>query len=425
MSMTLRRLAGAAAILTMAAPGVALAQTELRFTCYGDGNECEVMRELLDRFEADNDGITVALDKVPYKAILESLPVQLAAGEGPDLARVTDLGGLNQYYLDLTPYVDAAYWEANFGETLDWYRAGADDQGIYGMMTQLTITGPYVNQTLFEQAGVEIPEGDADWETWAEAAREVAEATGTTFPMALDRSGHRLAGPAISMGAKLFDAEGNPAVVDDGFRQMVEMFVGWHEDGTMAQDVWAGQGGAAYQDAAQEFINANLVYYYSGSWQVGRFEEAIGDAFDWQAVGAPCGPGGCTGMPGGAGLVGFKDTAEPEAVAEVIDFFASEEVHAELIARTKNVPAHKGLAEKGLDYPDTSPQAAAALQTFARQVPKISPIAYKLQGYALNRAIFNTIAQRVTQAIVGEMTVDEALTRISADVDEAVAQSKQ
>ena len=152
MTLILRRLARAAAMLAMAAPGAVLAQTELRFTCYGDGNECEVMRELLDRFEADNPDITVALDKVPYKAILESLPVQLAAGEGPDLARVTDLAGLHPYYLDLTPYVDAAYWEANFGETLDWYRAGPDDQGIYGMMTQLTITGPYINRTLFEQA---------------------------------------------------------------------------------------------------------------------------------------------------------------------------------------------------------------------------------------------------------------------------------
>jgi alpha-1,4-digalacturonate transport system substrate-binding protein len=424
MTLTLRRLACAAALVTLAAPGAALAQTELRFTCYGDGNECEVMDELLDRFEAENAGITVALDKVPYKAILESLPVQLAAGEGPDLARVTDLGGLNPYYLDLTPYVDAAYWEDNFGTTLDWYRAGPDDQGIYGMMTQLTITGPYVNKTLFEQAGVEIPADDADWQTWAEATREVAEATGTTFPMALDRSGHRLAGPAISMGAHFFDADGNPAVVDDGFGRMVEMFVDWNQDGTMAKDVWVGQGGAAYQDAAQEFINANLVYYFSGSWQVGRFEEAVGDAFDWQVVGSPCGPGGCTGMPGGAGLVGFKETGHPEEVAKVIDFFASEDVHAELIARTKNVPAHKGLAEKGLDYPDTSPQAAAALQTWARQVPKISPAAYELQGYRLNRAIFNAIAQRVTQAIVGEMTVDEALTRITADVDEAVAQSK-
>lgn len=423
MTLKIRRLAGAAAVLAVAAPGVALAQTELRFTCYGDGNECEVMDELLDRFEAENDGITVALDKVPYKAILESLPVQLAAGEGPDLARVTDLGGLNPYYLDLTPYVDTAYWEENFGDTLDWYRAGPDDQGIYGMMTQLTITGPYINQTLFEQAGVEIPADDADWETWAAAARAVAEATETTFPMALDRSGHRLAGPAISMGAKLFDAEGKPAVVDDGFARMVAMFVEWNQDGTMAKDVWVGQGGAAYQDAAQEFINANLVYYFSGSWQVGRFEEAIGDAFDWQVVGTPCGPGGCTGMPGGAGLVGFKETDHPEEVAKVIDFFAAEDVHAELIARTKNVPAHKGLAEKGLEYPDTSPQASAALQAWARQAPKISPVAYQLQGYRLNRAIFNAIAQRVTQAIVGEMTIDEALTRITADVDEAVAQS--
>jgi hypothetical protein len=56
--------------------------------------------------------------------------------------------------------------------------------------------------------------------------------------------------------------------------------------------------------------------------------------------------------------------------------------------------------------------------------PKISLVAYQLQGYRLNRAIFNAIAQRVTQAIVGEMTIDEALTRITADVDEAVAQSK-
>jgi alpha-1,4-digalacturonate transport system substrate-binding protein len=55
----------------------------------------EVMREILDRFEQANPDIKVTLDVVPYKAILESLPMQLAAGEGPDLARVTDLGGLS------------------------------------------------------------------------------------------------------------------------------------------------------------------------------------------------------------------------------------------------------------------------------------------------------------------------------------------
>ena len=150
-----------------------------------------------------------SIDKVPYKAILEQLPVQLAAGEGPDIARVTDLGGLSKYYLDITPYVkDAKYWEANFGQTLPWMRPTPSDKGIYGMMTQLTVTGPYVNKTLFEQANVPLPGPKATWDEWADAARKVAKATQTPYAMAFDRSGHRFAGPAISMGAKYLRRQG-------------------------------------------------------------------------------------------------------------------------------------------------------------------------------------------------------------------------
>jgi alpha-1,4-digalacturonate transport system substrate-binding protein len=78
-----------------------------------------------------------------------------------------------------------------------------------------------------------------------------------------------------------------PILVDDGFTAFVQQFVDWHEDGTIARDVWAGQGGQTYQDAAQEFINGDLVFYYSGSWQVGRMDEQVGDFFDWQVVGSP------------------------------------------------------------------------------------------------------------------------------------------
>jgi alpha-1,4-digalacturonate transport system substrate-binding protein len=107
--------------------------------------------------------------------------------------------------------------------------------------------------------------------------------------------------------------------------------------------VWAGQGGATYQDAAQEFINGELVFYYSGSWQVGRMDEQVGDFFDWQVVGSPCGPAGaCSGMPGGAGIVGFAQTEHPEEVAAVIDFLAQEDIYAEVTARTRNLPASPG-----------------------------------------------------------------------------------
>ena len=123
----------------------ALAQ-ELRVQCYSDGNECEVTGEIAKRFEAANAGAKIVIDKVPYKAVVEQLPVQLAAGEGPDIARVTDLGGLNKYYLDLTPHLNPArqkFWNDNFASTLPWFRASPQDKGIYGLMSQLTVTGAF------------------------------------------------------------------------------------------------------------------------------------------------------------------------------------------------------------------------------------------------------------------------------------------
>ena len=407
-----------AAVAALLATGVAFAG-EIRVQCYSDGNECEVTQDLAKRFEAQNSDVKVTIDKVPYKAVLEQLPVQLAAGEGPDIARVTDLGGLSKYYLDITPYVkDPKYWEANFGKTLPWMRPSPSDKGIYGMMTQLTVTGPYVNKTLFEQANVPLPGANATWDQWAEATRKVAKATQVPFAIAFDRSGHRFAGPAISMGSKFFDAKGG-LTVDDGYKAMAKKFYDWNADGTVPKEVWGGTGGSTYRDAFEEFANGRVVMYLSGSWQIRRMDSQIGKNFDWIAVPNPCGPAACTGIPGGAAFVALKRTKNPKDVGRFLDFLASEPVYTEYMARTENIPAHEGVAKKGLDY-KISPQSRAALSTFVAEVPKLSPVAYQIQGYRLNRAIFNPTAARLGQAIAGELSLPDALKRIAADADEQV-----
>src|SRR4051794_21096904 len=98
-----------AAAVTLAALGGAAAQkppVELRYMCYADANECEVARDLLDRFERANPGVRVVVDKVGFNVIREQLETRLQSGQGPDMARVTSLPGLNRYYLDLRPYID-------------------------------------------------------------------------------------------------------------------------------------------------------------------------------------------------------------------------------------------------------------------------------------------------------------------------------
>ncbi|MEY2893416.1 MAG: hypothetical protein RJA98_3324, partial [Pseudomonadota bacterium] len=297
--MTLHRLDSAARVRTLFTVGLlglsasaftGVAHAEIRVMCYQDGNECDVTADLIKRYEAQNPGAKVILDTVPYKTVVEQLPIQLAAGKGPDIARVAEIGGLSKNYIDISPYVkDRKYWESNFGSTLPWMRQNAQDKGIYGFLSQMTMTGPYVNKTLFEQAKVALPGPKATWDEWVEASRKVAKATQTPAAMAWDRSGHRFAGPAVSYGAKLFDAKGDLAL-DAGYKTAVTKFVGWHKDGTILKDVWGGSGGSTYADSIGEFKNGRVVMVLSGSWQIARLQKEIGNNFDWVAVPNPCGP---------------------------------------------------------------------------------------------------------------------------------------
>ena len=416
------RLAALAAFATL--PLVAQA-ADIRVMCYQDGVECEVTAAIAKRFEAQNPGTKVIIDTVPYKSIVEQLPVQLAAGQGPDIARVTDLGGLSKYYLDVRPHLkNAAYMETNFGSTLPWLRPTAADKGIYGFMSQLTMTGPYVNKTLFEQAKVAIPGPKATWDEWVEAARKVSKATQTPAALAWDRSGHRFAGPAISYGAKIFDTKGD-LLLDAGYKTAVSKFVAWHKDGAMLKEVWGGSGGSTYADSIGEFKNGRVAMVLSGSWQINRLQKDIGNAFDWAAVPNPCGPAACTGIPGGAAWVALKTSKSPKEVGAFLEFMAQEANYSEFVSKTDNIPAHAGLAKKGVNYATATPAARAALGVFSSGVASLSPVAFQFQGYKFNRAIMLPTVARVTQAIVGEMSVDEAFNKIGADMTDAVKQAQK
>jgi alpha-1,4-digalacturonate transport system substrate-binding protein len=396
---------------------------EIRVMCYQDGVECDVTAEQAKRFEAANPGTKVVIDTVPYKTINEQLPVQLAAGQGPDIARVTDLGGLSKYYLDISKLVkDTKQWDTNFGATQPWLRPSAADKGIYGFMSQLTMTGPYVNKTLFEQAKVALPGPKATWDEWVTATNAVAKATQLKAGMAWDRSGHRFAGPAISYGAKILDAQGN-LTLDTGYKNTINKFVAWHKDGSMLKDVWGGSGGSTYADSVGEFVNGRVAMVLSGSWQINRLQKDVGTKFDWVAVPNPCGPAACSGIPGGAAWVALKTSKSPKEVAAFMDFISSEANYAEFTGKTKNIPAHQGLAKKGVAYPDAVPAQRAALGVFSSGVASLTTEAFVFQGYKFNRAIMLPTVTRVTQAIVGESSVDEAISKLNADMVDAVKQA--
>jgi alpha-1,4-digalacturonate transport system substrate-binding protein len=397
---------------------------DVRIMWYSDGVEGEVMKDLVDRFNKANPGINVILDDVGYKVVQEQLPVELEAGKGPDIARVTNLKTIAQHWLDLRPHIaDPAYWEANFGDQFDWMRPDGSD-AITGFMTQLTLTGGYANKTLFEQAGVELPGEGATWDQWVEAAGKVKESQQLNAAVVIDRSGHRISAPIASYGGNYIGADRMPAPIDDGVKTFAKKLVDWTSAGLMNKETWVAAAGTTYRAGIEDFINAQAAFYYSGSWQIAALSGKIGDNFDWVATGSPCGPAGCSGLPGGAALVGIKYTQNAAEVGKVMDYFASEAVVKEFTERTLFLPAHKGVASGTLDFKTEDANVKAALQAFVKATGQVLPAANALPAWKWATPIYGVLVTRISQVMAGEMSIEDAYVRMDEDIKAQVAAAK-
>lgn len=414
--------AGLGLAAATAAPAVAIGQ-ELLVYCIDANVKCSILEAPTRAFEAANPGITVKLEMITNQAVAEALPVQLEAGEGPDASISSDLAGLRRYYLDLSPYVDAAFFEKQYGPMLAWMRGPDQGNAINGLPESLTVGGAYVNLTLFEQAGVEVPGEGATWDDWAAATKKVAEATGTPAAMEMDRTGHRFAALAISEGAELVDADGN-VVIDDGLKTAIQKFVDWHKDGTMPADPWGAVGGTQFKAPFEDFLNAKTVFYFGGSWGLSRMGADFNDAFEWKVVPSPCGAGSCTAMPGGGAFSAFKGSKHPAEIAKYLAYLAQPEVMGPMLAKAVQIPAAQSLIESGIQYEGITPATQEGLATFTAQIPKMAPAAFRFQGWRFQRAMMNALTTRISQAINSELTVDEALARIKEDVEIAIEAAK-
>ena len=400
---------------------------ELRITWYNDGTEGDALRAAFDQFEAANAGIKVVIDDIGYKdpnVYHSTIQAQVESGSPPDLARVNDVARLAGTYLDLTPLVkDPKYWTDNFSkEVLNSLRVDDKDTGIYGFPLNFTITAPFINRTLFKQAGVDVPSDtktDVTWQEWADASKKVADATGTPFAIAYEPRGQRFWGFAISEGGTWFDDQGKFTVDSAGFRTAAQEIIDWNKNGLSDPAIWANLPDGP-KLARDQFIGGQVVFLYSGSFAVGGLASGIGTKFDWSAVPNPTGPGGSTGSPGGSLLVGFAGTKHPQEVAKLMEYLTQEDVLGEFSIKSSFLPGHLGLAKQGLKFTNN----AEILNQLSLEIPKINEQAYKLQyskyAFTYNRPIDG----RLAQVIAGELSLDDAVKAIQKDVDDAIAAAK-
>ncbi len=400
--------------LLMATAGLSAAQESaaLRFLCFQDRNECDVYDDLLDRFSQENPDISVAVEVVAESVIHERLSADVEAGAPPDFARVSDLDVLEGHYLNLRPLLaDPEYLYKSFPDII--FRSMSSyfqDIGLYGYPDAAAVVAPFVNLSRFEEAGVAIPGAGgevASWNDWLAALDKVLKATEASYALSVDNKDHRLVGPAMSLGADYYNSIRLSSADLDGLRDFLVILTELMEDGKTPADTLLGMG-----KSQEYFVRGETVMYICGSWKVEEVAAQVGDDFDWAIVPNPSGAGGSTGLAQLTGLVALADTDYPEAVGKVFEYLSGPAAAAEFAARTLTIPINESIALRDIDYDTEAPVVAAALNGFAREVPRLQFQAIALDLDPLAPVYYEASNTYLRQYFAGDLTLDEALSRL-------------
>ncbi|MBB4008801.1 ABC transporter substrate-binding protein [Allorhizobium taibaishanense] len=416
MSRLLSGLSGLAlAALALSQPAMAETKTITFLFTDDDQSYVEHMAALSKEFEASHPDVKINFVSSGYEAVAKQLPVQLAVGEGPDLAKITDWQ-LAPFFLDMRPYMkDPDGYAKLHGDSLNQIRLPgiSDPQSINGYVASQTLNLPFINKTLFEQAGEPVPGPKATLKEIVEASVRVAKKTGVQIPFTMDRSGHRFSGAAFSYGSS-YVRDDKFSFPDDAAKAYIADLYSWTKDGSFPKEMWGAAGGSQYKNMGDEFVNGNVVTYLAGNWMVNPFQKKIGDAFEWTAINAPCGPAGCYAMPGATAIAAFKRTKYPEVVAQFVEFLGSEKVQRDI---AENYVILTGAKIDNPQYKLTDGNAKASMAVFLaneKNVPQEARVFEKKKG---GSALYQQIVQRMSQLIVGELTLQQTYDTLAADVE--------
>ncbi|KFX19612.1 ABC transporter substrate-binding protein [Pectobacterium betavasculorum] len=405
------------------------AKTQITFLYSDDDPELvHFMEQKVKSFSQSNEHINVNFVSTGYNALQTQLPMQLAAGLGPDIAKTTQMGLLG-YTLDLRPYLkDPAAFEKRYSagiEKIMRVKGVHKADALPGFVASWTADLPFINVTLFEQAGVPLPQPGYTIDDLMKSSKLVAEKTGVHIPFTIDRSGFRFSGPAYSYGAR-YDKDGLINFPDTAAQEWIKDLKRWSDEGVFPREMWGAAGGGQYKSMADDFVNGNIVTYFSGNWLLNQFSKQIGDGFDWKVLPAPC-KEKCISMGGATFIMPFTTTKHPQEVAEFMEWLGSEPLQRE-IAERFNIIVGADITD--LHYQTKDKHVIDGLNTAREEIKKIPSYVFdweRMESLGANE-LYPIILTRFTQYLNDQVSFDEYLRLTSNDVkrlNETIATNQQ
>ena len=369
----------------------------------GDTTEGSPMQKAVERFNAEyaDKGIQAQVNEISLSDLPTQVSNRIRAGKLPALVKNTT-NTFEQFTDNFYPLDETGLDPNDF--TMNYSVRGGR---FVSTTLNSTSVGLFLNTTLWDEAGVPYPTTEEErwtWDEFVEALKTVMERTGCEG-IAIEHSQQRMQTLLYQFGSRITPADDPYTLVFDSpeTREGMEYFINLVKDGVATYTDIVG-----IDTAANTFKSGRVAAHIGGNWSLTDFAENI-TGFEWAPVLMPYAKEKAT-MIGGNLLSIFDGSGQEKEAIEFVKWFYQPENYKQYLADANYLSGMKSL---DVDY--TLEELAVFQQELAAScnTPNEDMM---IQVNHPGASYGNTIRDNWTQAIVGEITVDEAIDRIINDI---------
>lgn len=363
---------------------------------------------LIEQFEEENPGIDVELLSGPYASIKDQVIAGSASGTMPDVLGLD--GAWVHDFATQGSIADLSAAMSDAGYDDSQLAAQVQVDGATRMIPVVNFAYPmFVNNSLLEQAGVEVP---TTWSEFQSAAQAVVDsgsgASGFVAALGLEKPN----GINIDIlpwtwasGGTMLSEDGGPAVNNEDVTATIEFIKEMWDAGVIAP----GGLTMAEQDKVEEFTNERVAMMVSSLAHINLIRENNPE-LDFSVVPLPVQDGytGESGVRYASWGIGMSaNTEHPEQSWKLIEFLMSEGANGQLSALANGFPGNANVTP---DFTESDPLFEDAFNIWQAGYP-----VSEFTGLPLADELMRVFDEELQQVLAEDKPIDEALGNIQTE----------
>lgn len=395
---------------SLVVPALAEDTATLDFLWFSDGVEGDVMQAIINDYEAATPGVKINLVTVAFADMSTKVTNLIMGGTPPALIRTDTPTRFQEYSLDLNDaFGDADAFAANYYDAIKGYFIY--NGRIICLPSDTTANGFIYNKTLFDKAGVKVPQTEEEIWTWDEfiaAVKEVQAKTDCAYGVVWDGNGHRYASMLYQWGGRIWNDDHSKTIINEPKSiDCLTYFVQQFQDGVFDQSTWLGG-----EDPNNLFRTGLAAVHVAGNWMISNYNDITN--FEWGATYMPKQELRST-VPGGKYIMGFTGTGVEAQTKAFIQYLAQPEVSARYCTDSLQISPRKDQAS--LDWQ----KHALDLQIFSNELNASPAYAGSDFGNPMMANFYMDYHYALLDAIMGEKTPQQAMDDTAAAGDAIIA----